>query len=43
MSASGAAKALDFWQRGFDAHTRMFASGKRRVKDLLIPPEEKIA
>lgn len=39
MSPLGADKALDHWQRGFDAHIRMFASDKRRVKELLIPSE----
>ena len=38
LSPSGAAKALDHWKRGFDAHIRMFASDKRRAIDLLIPP-----
>lgn len=39
MAPSSAAKALELWHRGFDAHTRMFATDKRRTKDLLIPPE----
>ena len=38
MSPTSAAKALDYWQRGFDAHIRMFTSDKRRAAELLIPP-----
>lgn len=37
MSPAGAAKALDHWRNGFDAHIRMFASDKRRAAELLIP------
>lgn len=39
MAPGSAAKALDLWQRGFDAHTRMFAHDKRRTRELLIPPK----
>ena len=38
MAPGSAAKALDHWQRGYDAHIRMFASDRKRGKELLIPP-----
>lgn len=40
MAPSRAAAALDHWQRGYDAHTRMFTSDKRKTAELLIPPRE---
>ena len=38
MSPGRAAAALDHWQRGYDANTRMFTHDKRKTAELLIPP-----
>jgi hypothetical protein len=40
MSPGRAAAALDHWERGFDADTRIFTHDKRKTADLLIPPKE---
>lgn len=40
MAPGRAAAALDHWQRGFDAHVRMFTHDKRKTAELLIPPAE---
>lgn len=40
MAPGRAAAALEHWHRGFDAHTRMFTSDKRKTAELLIPPKE---
>lgn len=40
MAPGRAAAALDHWERGYDAHTRMFVYDKRKTPELLIPPVE---
>lgn len=38
MAPGRAKEALRLWELGYDAHTRMFASDKRRTAELLIAP-----